>query len=112
MTEYLQIITTIDSREAAHAVAGALVERRLAGCVQVIGPISSVYRWQGEIETDEEWLCLIKTHAGRYAQVEEAIRELHSYDEPEILATPIADGSPGYLEWLGEQVRPAVGKAP
>jgi periplasmic divalent cation tolerance protein len=107
MTGFIQIITTIDSREAAQAIAAALVEGCLAGCVQVIGPISSTYRWQGKIETDEEWLCLIKTHAERYAQVEEAIRELHSYDEPEILAMPVVDGSPGYLGWLSEQVKTA-----
>jgi periplasmic divalent cation tolerance protein len=104
MTDYLQIMTTIDSKDAAQAIAQALVEQHLAGCVQVIGPITSSYRWEGRIETDEEWLCLIKTAAGRYSEVEAVIRGLHSYDEPEILAVPVATGSAGYLQWLGEQV--------
>jgi periplasmic divalent cation tolerance protein len=72
--------------------------------VQTVGPISSRYRWQGEVETAEEWLCLVKTSAERYGEVEAAIRELHSYDEPEIVATPIVAGSSGYLGWLGENL--------
>lgn len=74
--------------------------------MQVIGPIASTYRWQGEVERAREWLCLAKTAADRYPEVEAAIRELHSYEEPEIVATPIVAGSAGYLAWLGEGVSP------
>ena len=72
--------------------------------MQVLGPISSRYRWRGEVETAQEWLCLAKTEASRYPEVEAAIRELHSYEEPEIVATPIVAGSAGYLAWLSQSV--------
>ena len=100
MPEYLQVLTTAGSQVEAERISAALVERRLAACVQVVGPISSRYRWQGEVEQAEEWLCLAKTTGDRYAELEAAIRELHSYEEPEIVATPIVAGSPGYLAWL------------
>jgi periplasmic divalent cation tolerance protein len=106
MTEYIQVLTAAGSEEEAEGISAALIERRLAACVQVIGPVSSRYRWQGEVETAHEWLCLAKTEAGRYEQVEAAIRELHSYDEPEIVATPIVAGSAGYLEWISSSVSP------
>lgn len=102
--EYLQVTTTTGSEDEAERIGAALVERRLAACVQVAGPITSRYRWQGEVETAREWLCLAKTEAGRYLQLEAAIRELHSYDEPEIIATPIVAGSAGYLEWVSRNV--------
>lgn len=102
MADYLQVATTAGSEEEAERISAALVERRLAACVQTIGPISSRYRWQGEVAQATEWLCLAKTEASRYPELEAAIRELHSYDEPEIVATPIVAGSKGYLDWLSE----------
>jgi periplasmic divalent cation tolerance protein len=104
MDEHLQVTTAAGSEEEAERIGAALVERRLAACVQVIGPISSRYRWQGAVETAREWMCVAKTNAARYAELEAAIRELHSYDEPEIVATPIVAGSPGYLEWISQGV--------
>jgi periplasmic divalent cation tolerance protein len=101
MAEFLQVQTTTGSAEEAERIAAALVERRFAACVQTLGPIASRYRWRGEVETAEEWLCLAKTDAERYEQAEATIRELHSYEEPEIVATPIVAGSRGYLDWLG-----------
>jgi periplasmic divalent cation tolerance protein len=101
MSEYIQAMTTAGSEEEAERIGAALVERRLAACVQVIGPIASRYRWQGKVETAHEWMCLAKTSAVRYPELEGAIRELHSYDEPEIVATPIVAGSAGYLAWIG-----------
>jgi periplasmic divalent cation tolerance protein len=106
MTEYLQVMSTAGSEEEAERIGAALVERRLAACVQTIGPISSRYRWQGEVETAREWLCLAKTEASRYAELEAAIRALHSYEEPEIVATPIVAGSKGYLDWIGANLKP------
>jgi periplasmic divalent cation tolerance protein len=105
MAEYLQVATAAGSEEEAERIAAALVERRLAACVQTIGPIASRYRWRGEVETAREWLCLAKTETGLYEQVEAAIRELHSYEEPEIVATPIIAGSQGYLDWIGASVK-------
>jgi periplasmic divalent cation tolerance protein len=104
MTDHLHVLTTIDSEEAAERISAALVERRLAACVQVVGPISSTYRWQGEVERAREWMCVAKTTAARYPEVEATIRELHSYEEPEIVATPIVAGSAGYLAWLRHTV--------
>lgn len=104
MPECVQVLTTAGSEAEAEAIAAALVERRLAACVQVSGPIRSRYRWQGELERAEEWQCLIKTTAARYPDLEAAIRDLHSYDEPEIIATPIAAASPGYLAWIADSV--------
>ena len=104
MTDYLQVTTAVGSEQEAERISAALIERRLAACVQVVGPVSSRYRWQGEVEHEREWLCLAKTEASRYEEVESAIGELHSYDEPEIVATPIVAGSAGYLGWLSDNV--------
>jgi periplasmic divalent cation tolerance protein len=106
MSNFLQISTAAGSRDEAERLARALVERRLAGCVQIVGPVRSVYRWQGAIEEADEWLCLIKTAAEQFPAVEAAIRELHSYECPEVIATPIVAGSDAYLHWLAEQLDP------
>lgn len=100
MPEIIQVATTTGSQAEAEAIARRLVEARLAVCVQICGPITSIYRWEGKIETAQEWLCVAKTLNAKYAEVEEAIRQSHSYDEPEILATPVAAGSAGYLNWV------------
>ena len=105
MTPYLQITTTTSTREEANCIAAALVERRLAACVQVAGPITSLYRWEGQIETAHEWLCIIKTTREKYGDVEAAIRELHSYEMPEMVGTEIVVGSEGYLGWVAEQTQ-------
>jgi periplasmic divalent cation tolerance protein len=106
MTDYIQVLTTASSEEEAERIGSALIERRLAACVQTVGPITSRYRWKGAVEEEQEWQCLAKTEASRYQEVEEAIRELHSYEEPEILALPILAGSRGYLSWISENVGP------
>lgn len=104
MAELVQVLTTAGSEEEAGRIASLLVERRLAACVQVIGPITSRYRWEGAVEEAQEWQCLAKTTGAAYEAVEAAIREAHSYDEPEIIATPIVAGSAGYLAWIEENV--------
>jgi periplasmic divalent cation tolerance protein len=106
MTDYLQVLTTVSSQEEAERIGSALIERRLAACVQTVGPISSRYRWKGAVEEAQEWQCLAKTEAVKYAEVEQAIRELHSYEEPEILALPILAGSKSYLDWVSENLGP------
>jgi len=105
MAEHLQVLTTVGSEEEAREIALLLVDRRLAACVQVVGPIVSRYRWQGAVEEAEEWQCLAKTEAARYPEIEAAIREVHSYEEPEIVATPIVAGSTAYLRWVSAEVR-------
>jgi periplasmic divalent cation tolerance protein len=98
--EIIQVLTTIDSEAAAGAIADELIRRHVAACVQVLGPIRSSYRWEGEIERAEEWLLLIKSNLASYARLEAVIRELHSYDVPEILAFPVVAGNQDYINWL------------
>jgi periplasmic divalent cation tolerance protein len=103
MSSLIQVATTIDTQEGAKKIADTLVEKRLAACVQISGPITSTYWWQGQIEAAQEWICTAKTRQDLYVAVEQAIREAHSYDEPEILATPILAGSQGYLNWVVQE---------
>jgi len=102
---YVQVTTTTATKADAQTIASAVVEKRLAACAQVIGPITSTYWWQGEIEGAEEWLCLIKSKAALYKELEKAIRAIHPYEKPEIIATPISKGSIGYLAWLDENTK-------
>ncbi|HVD85913.1 MAG TPA: divalent-cation tolerance protein CutA [Solirubrobacterales bacterium] len=106
MAECVQVLTTVGSEEEAGRIASLLVERRLAACVQVVGPIASRYRWRGKVEEEREWQCLAKTTRAAYERVEAAIREAHSYEEPEIVATEIVAGSAGYLAWIDDNVGP------
>lgn len=105
MTDYIQVFTTVGSMEEARTVAGAIVEQRLAACVQVVGPIQSTYWWQGQMQTDEEYLCLMKTSRNVYHTLEMAIKEVHSYETPEILAMPVTEGNQDYLFWLRGELR-------
>lgn len=105
MADYIQVLTTVSSEAEAERICSVLIDRRLAACVQVLGPIASRYRWKGEIEEAREWQCVAKTEAARYAEVEAAIREAHSYEEPEIVAIPVLAGSKGYLDWVTASLR-------
>jgi periplasmic divalent cation tolerance protein len=104
-TDFLQVQTTTDSRAEAVELARAVVEARLAACAQVAGPIASTYWWEDGVERAEEWLLMLKLPADRYDELAEFLAERHSYDEPEITATPIVAGSPSYLDWLEEETR-------
>ena len=104
MAEYVQVLTTVGSEEEAAKIGVDLLERRLVACTQTVGPIVSRYRWQGKLEEQREWQLLAKTETGLYEEVEAAIRALHSYEEPEILAIPILAGSRGYLDWISGSV--------
>jgi periplasmic divalent cation tolerance protein len=105
MTQYVQVYTTTDKEDEAERIAAELVERRLAACVQVLGPMRSTYRWKGAVENAREWLCVIKTSRALYPQVEQAVRGMHSYETPEVLAVPIEAASAPYLLWLGGELR-------
>ena len=104
MTDYIEVITTTEHREDADRIARALVDERLAACVQVDGPITSTYRWRGRIETGQEWRCVVKSRMCLFEQVEGVIRELHPYEVPQILAVPVVAGSSAYLAWLEEEL--------
>ena len=105
MSEFLQIITTTDTKNMAKQIAETLVEKKLAACVQISGPMISTYEWEGKIENAEEWYCVIKTRKSLYKEVEESIKALHSYDVPEIIALPILEGNQAYLDWIDEIVK-------
>ena len=104
MTDKKIILTTTGSREEAQKIAHSLVERKLATCVNFVGPIESVYRWKGAVETSEEFLLMVKTTGAACGRVRDLIRTLHSYELPECVELSIEDGLPKYLEWIGESV--------
>lgn len=104
MSEARIVLTTVGSHEKAEEFAGALVGRRLAACVNIIGPIRSIYRWKGEVEREQEYLLLIKTSAERAAELPGAFDELHPYETPEHVEISVEGGGAGYLAWLGAQV--------
>jgi len=105
MTDKIIALTTAGSEEEARSISHALVERHLAACVNIIPRIVSVYEWQGELEESDEWLLVIKTTSASFERVRDAITDLHSYDVPECICVTIEDGSPAYLQWIGETVK-------
>ena len=104
MTDKRIVLTTAGSEEEARKIARHLVEQRLAACVNIVPQIASIYRWQNKVEEGLEWLLIVKTTAGAFVHVREAILELHSYQTPECVCITIEDGSPDYLEWITESV--------
>lgn len=103
----LLVITNLPDRAAAEKLADALVEKRLAACVNILSPCRSVYRWQGAVQREEEHPVLIKTTREAYAALEAQIRALHPYELPEIIAVPIERGLPAYLEWVNAETAAA-----
>ena len=105
MTEYIQVLTTVDHKADAEKMAKILVEKHLAACVQIIGPLTSFYRWQGKLDSAQEYLCLIKSRDDLFAELEATIKSVHPYEVPEILATPISRSGKDYLNWLAAQLK-------
>ncbi|TMI40680.1 MAG: divalent-cation tolerance protein CutA [Betaproteobacteria bacterium] len=101
----LLVLTNLPERAAAERLAGLLVEKRLAACVNILAPCRSVYRWQGAVRHDEEHPMLIKTTAERYPALEQALRSGHPYELPEIIAVPIERGLPAYLQWVAAETK-------
>jgi periplasmic divalent cation tolerance protein len=110
--DYLQVQTTTDSRAEAMELAKAAVESRIAACGQVAGPVASTYWWNDEIERAEEWIVFFKLPADRYEALADFLAERHSYDEPEIVATPIVAGSQSFLSWLTDETRSSDADVP
>ena len=104
MTDKVLVLTTAGSEAEARKISNQLVERRLAACVNIIPRIQSMYRWQGKIETAEEFLLIIKSTKTRSADVQAAIREVHSYELPECIVIAMEGGSAEYLKWIEESV--------
>ncbi len=94
------VLVTTGSEAEAETIATALLEERLAACVNILSPVRSLYRWQGKIADDREWLLVIKTRAERFAAVESRVRSLHSYEVPEVISLPLLAGSADYLDWI------------
>ena len=101
--EALLVFTSLPDRAAADALAQALIEAKVAACVTILAPCTSVYRWRGAVERAEEIPLLIKTTGVRYAALEALIGRLHPYELPEIIAVPLAQGLPGYLQWVADE---------
>jgi periplasmic divalent cation tolerance protein len=104
MTDKILAFTTCDSQAAAQRLARALLDLKLAACVNILPPITSVYRWKGNVEEAQEWLLLIKTSAPVFENLKQQLPDLHSYEVPELIGVPILDGAPPYLAWLDENL--------
>jgi periplasmic divalent cation tolerance protein len=102
MPDPIVVFVTCGSEEEALKIANALVEAHLAACVNLIAPIRSIYRWEGKIWDEKEWLLIIKTQKQRFEALEKRVRSLHSYSVPEIISLPITEGSSAYLNWIKE----------
>ena len=100
MAKHYLVLSTIDSNKVAEQIAHHIVEERLAACVNIIPDITSVYKWKGALERSTESLLVLKTTQERLPQLIERIEELHTYELPEVIALPIEDGHPGYLDWV------------
>ncbi len=105
MSQSIVVFVTCGSGEEGLKIANALVEERLAACVNLISPIRSIYRWEGKIWDEKEWLLIIKTQQERFEELEKKVKSLHSYSVPEIIGLPISDGSSSYLQWIKENTK-------
>jgi periplasmic divalent cation tolerance protein len=105
MAEYIQVTMTVEKREDAERIGREAVENRLAACVQIVGPISSIYWWKGKVEESGEWLCLLKTRKDLFEPLTQKLRSLHPYEVPEIVAVPIIAGNPDYLRWIDQEAK-------
>lgn len=105
MAEYVQVLTTVESEDDGVRLGRGIVEARLAACIQIVGPVRSLFWWEGAVDDAREWQLLIKTPSERFAALEEHIKANHDYDTPEIIATPIVEGSREYLQWLSVETR-------
>lgn len=104
MTDKRIVLSTAASEEQARKIAHHLVENQLAACVNIVPKIESVYRWQGKVESNHEYLLLIKTSSKKFAAVQDAVHQLHSYELPEVVALAVEDGSSAYLQWIEDSL--------
>jgi periplasmic divalent cation tolerance protein len=104
MTEFIVVYVTVGSADEAESLASSLIEERLAACVTRIKDVQSIYRWEGKIERSAEELLIIKARRDAFDALRSRVEELHSYSVPEVIALPVLEGNPSYLQWLNEQV--------
>ncbi len=100
--ESIVVLVTCGSEEEALKIAHSLVEERVAACVNLVSPVRSIYRWEGKIWDEKEWILIIKTQKERFEELERKVKSLHSYSVPEIIGLPIVEGASSYLNWLKE----------
>jgi periplasmic divalent cation tolerance protein len=105
MTDKIVILCTCDKESEAETLARTLVEARLAACVNLLPRGRSIYRWQGAVESAEEWLLVIKTSRSLFKEVEAALAKIHSYEIPELLALSVVDGAGSYLNWMDQSLK-------
>ena len=105
MKEYIQVFTTVEKREDADRIASSVVNKRVAACAQILGPIHSTYWWKGKVEEAGEWLLMMKTRQDLFTALEKEIKTVHPYEVPEITAVPIVAGSEPYLQWIEDETR-------
>ena len=105
MTDFIQVFITVNDRSKAKEIAEILLEKRLAGCVQINGPLLSLYRWDVNIVEDQEWLLIIKSSKMLYPELEKEVKRVHPYEVPEILALSVSDGNEAYLRWLKKELK-------
>jgi periplasmic divalent cation tolerance protein len=102
MVDAIIVLVTCGSEEEAVKIAHSLVEERVAACVNLISPVRSIYRWEGKIWDEREWILIIKTQKKRFEELEKKVKSLHSYSVPEIIGLPVVEGAPSYLKWVEE----------
>jgi periplasmic divalent cation tolerance protein len=105
MADYIQVLTTTESKEAAQKRADAVLSGRVAACAQIVGPIAGSYWWKGKIEHAEEWLCIMKSRSDLYGELETVVRANHGYDVPEVMAIPVQTGLNAYLQWMDAELK-------
>ena len=105
MTPVIVVLVTVGSEREAETIATALLEERLAACVNVTSPVRSLYRWEGRIADDQEWQMVIKTQARLFEALAARVRALHSYDVPEIIALPVLAGTADYVDWIQNETK-------
>ncbi|OGD36808.1 hypothetical protein A2850_02425 [Candidatus Azambacteria bacterium RIFCSPHIGHO2_01_FULL_51_74] len=100
---YIQVSTTVTKKGDAERIAEVLSDKKLSACAQIIGPITSVFRWKGKVEKSKEWLCIVKAKRSQYKKIEKEIKKVHPYELPEIIAMSIIEGSREYLGWIQKE---------
>jgi len=105
---YSLILSTASSKDEAQHIARALVDRKLVACVNIIGPIDSIYRWKGEVENAQEFLLMMKTDGDLFERVRDAVKSLHSYEVPEVIQVSVENGLPAYLQWISTSIEQIV----
>lgn len=109
MANFLEVRVTAGTVDEASRISSSVVARRLAAAVQIVAPITSTYWWKGELHRREEWLLLMKTTSSRFEELAACVREIHSYEVPEIVAVPLVMGTDDYLEWIRQETSPMPG---